>query len=270
MARILITGGLGNLGGKLFAHLRARGHHDIIRFDRADGAELAGDITRNEEAWAYGFAGVDCVFHFAAAVNPDDGWDKVMPLNVIGTQNVLKAMKRHAPGARMVFASSNHVMGAYRFREGMVTVEAPPAPFTPYGISKLIGEALCRAYVAEGCGSAIALRIGYCQAGDNVPGPQMHMGLWGQQMWLSNRDLVAALQGALEAPDVGFSILNLVSDNPGMRWDLSETRRVIGYVPQDGHAPVITDSVRADDARSAAGVLHSRQWSDDLSPWLGF
>jgi NAD+ dependent glucose-6-phosphate dehydrogenase len=268
--RILITGGLGNLGRKLRSHLEAQGYADIIGFDRAEGADLAGDISVYDEAWAKAFAGVDCVFHFAAAAAPDEPWQRVIPVNIVGTQNVLKAMKRYAPGARMVFASTNHVMGAYRFREGPVTPDMPPGPFTPYGISKYVGEQFCRAYVTEGCGSAIALRIGYCQQADNIPGPHMHMGLWGQQMWLSNGDFVAAGQGALEAPDVGFAVLNLMSDNPGMRWDLSETRRVIGYRPQDGHRPVITDSVRADDERSASGVLHSRDWLDDLSPWLGF
>jgi len=29
-----------------------------------------------------------------------------------------------------------------------------------------------------------------------------------------------------------------MSDNPGMRWDLAATRRILGYTPQDGAAPV--------------------------------
>jgi len=31
-----------------------------------------------------------------------------------------------------------------------------------------------------------------------------------------------------------------MSDNPGMRWDIEETRRVIGYVARDGHRPIVT------------------------------
>jgi NAD+ dependent glucose-6-phosphate dehydrogenase len=33
-------------------------------------------------------------------------------------------------------------------------------------------------------------------------------------------------------------VLNLMSANPGMRWDIDTTRRVIDYMPQDGAIPV--------------------------------
>ena len=34
-----------------------------------------------------------------------------------------------------------------------------------------------------------------------------------------------------------------MSDSPGMRWDIDTTKRVIGYAPQDGVAPVVTDAL---------------------------
>lgn len=34
------------------------------------------------------------------------------------------------------------------------------------------------------------------------------------------------------------AVLNPMSANPGMRWDIETTRRATGYVPQDGAAPV--------------------------------
>ena len=94
----------------------------------------------------------------------------------------------------------------------------------------------------------ICLRIGYCQRGENRPGATMTMGSWGQLMWLSDRDLCQAMERAVLVGDVGFAVLNLMSDNPGMRWDMDATRRVLGYVPRDGAVPILSDAARADEA----------------------
>jgi hypothetical protein len=71
---------------------------------------------------------------------------------------------------------------------------------------------------------------------------------WGQLMWLSDRDFCQALERSVVAEGIGFAVLNLMSDNPGMRWDISETRRLIGYAPQDGAAPQLTAAMQADEA----------------------
>jgi hypothetical protein len=34
-----------------------------------------------------------------------------------------------------------------------------------------------------------------------------------------------------------------MSDNPGMRWDIEQTRQVIGYAPRDGHLAVTTPAI---------------------------
>jgi NAD+ dependent glucose-6-phosphate dehydrogenase len=64
------------------------------------------------------------------------------------------------------------------------------------------------------------------------------MGLWGQLMWLSDRDFCHGVERAVLADGIGFTVLNLMSANPGMRWDIDATRRILGYVPQDGAVPV--------------------------------
>ena len=107
--------------------------------------------------------------------------------------------------------------------------------------------------------SFIALRIRWCRREPgNVPGPDMAYGVWGQQMWLSDRDMCHAMERAVAAANVPFAVLNLMSDNPGMRWDIDETRRVIGYHPRDGHRAVITDEIhRAEEmARHACALSH--------------
>lgn len=51
------------------------------------------------------------------------------------------------------------------------------------------------------------------------------MGTWGQQMWLSDRDYLDGMTAAATAPVQGFAVVNLMSDNPGMRWSLGAMAR---------------------------------------------
>ena len=54
-------------------------------------------------------------------------------------------------------------------------------------------------------------------------------------MWLSNADLIRLFDCAVEAEieDRLFAVLNGMSRNHGMRWDLSETAELLGYLPRD-------------------------------------
>jgi hypothetical protein len=88
-------------------------------------------------------------------------------------------------------------------------------------------------------------------------------------MWLSNRDLCNAMEQAVLAENLPFAVLNLMSDNPGMRWDIETTKRLIGYAPQDSHRPVVTPEIEQDEAtaqstRSLQSHLyemdHTRRW----------
>jgi nucleoside-diphosphate-sugar epimerase len=146
-------------------------------------------------------------------------------------------------------------MAGYRFTDDRLTTDLPPRPVNAYGASKLFGERAGAAlWRYEGI-SFVALRIGYCQRAEgNRPGPHMKHGLWGQQMWLSDRDLCQGFERAVLAQNLGYAVLNLMSDNSGMRWDLDATRQAIGYAPQDASVPVVTEETpRADRlARSEA------------------
>ena len=68
----------------------------------------------------------------------------------------------------------------------------------------------------------------------------MAMGRWGQEMWLSDRDFLNGMIAAISAKGIQFAALNLMSDNLGMRWDITETKRVIGYDPKDGSLARVT------------------------------
>ena len=244
LRRILVTGATGNLGAKAMRALAAVPNLAVLGMDRrvqstaVDGAQktVVADLERYDAAWARHFEGVACVLHLAADPKPVSGWDSVLRLNVDVSLNVLRAAEEAAV-ERVVFASSNWVFGGYRFTQDRLTSELPPRPVNPYGASKVFIERSGRALAARTPIAFLALRIGYCQPGDNRPGPHMAFGRWGQEMWLGNRDWAQAVVKAATAPFSGFATLNVVSRNTGMRWDLEEARTAIGYDPEERHAP---------------------------------
>jgi NAD+ dependent glucose-6-phosphate dehydrogenase/L-arabinose 1-dehydrogenase [NAD(P)+] len=61
---------------------------------------------------------------------------------------------------------------------------------------------------------------------------------------------------------VPFAILNLVSNNPGMRWDLGKTKRIIGYMPRDGFAPRLSPEDVEEDRVARTARLVPGQWLD--------
>ena len=255
---VVITGAAGSIGRKLSAHMAGLGW-TLRGFDvaGADGVVTA-DLLEADGAWTALLAGADAVIHLAAHPWPPGSWTESR-MNMDMTANVLRAAReRGVP--RVVLASSHWIMVGYRFAGLRITPDMEPAPLNPYGVSKLAGERMGRDAAAQGL-SVIALRIGWNQpTPGNLPGPHMIMGTYGQQLWLSDRDLCHGFERAVLAEGVGFAVLNLMSDNPGMMWDLEATRRVIGYAPGDGWTAVV-------DAEKAGQEAMARR-SRDLAAAL--
>ncbi len=114
------------------------------------------------------------------------------------------------------------------------TDAACPSNF--YSVTKRVNEQLGK-HVADRFGlSVIALRIGWVLQGDTRPGPRMGP-VEHQQLWLSNRDLCRGVECAIRAPNILLAIINLISDNQGMCWDLSTVARVLGWTPVDRYNP---------------------------------
>jgi nucleoside-diphosphate-sugar epimerase len=267
---VLITGAAGNIGTKLRAHFSGLGWtlRGLDKNPRGDDTITQADLAEWDDAWPGRFSGVDAVVHLAGDPSPQASWASVQRLNIDLTANVYEAAARHSV-PRVVFASSNWVMAGHRPGTGPLTSDMEPYPVNPYGVSKLAGERMGRALHLR-CGtSVICFRIGYAQRGDNRPGAHMGWSTWGQAMWLSDRDLCHAMERAVLADNIGFAVLNLMSDNPGMRWHIETTKRAIGYAPLDGAAPVATEVIRqnersAQDLRRIAErldeVLQERRW----------
>ena len=235
--RIVVTGSLGLLGAPLVTHLAAMGH-DVTGLDQQPAEESVrtypADLSRFDAAWTDLVAGHDAIVHLAASGHPRSPFEAVIPNNVDATLNVFEAARRGGV-KRVIVASSNWVLAGHRFDGSKLGAETSPEPVGAYGISKLMCERI-GAHFAEAHGmSVISARIGWVQrTHDNIPGAHMAMGRWGQLMWLSDRDFLDAMTAAVTVPVDGFNIVNLVSNNPGMRWSLEEARTVLSWTPQDG------------------------------------
>jgi GDP-4-dehydro-6-deoxy-D-mannose reductase len=92
----------------------------------------------------------DRIFHLAAQSYVPLSWaapQATFTINVLGTLNILEAMRQKSPNARMLFAGSSEEYGMVKPSECPITEDQPLRPLSPYGVSKVAGELLCRQYV---------------------------------------------------------------------------------------------------------------------------
>ncbi len=231
---VLITGAAGNIGQKLIAAWKDQ--YQLILIDSIESPKhdiIVADLSIRDEEWTSYFEEVDVVVHLAANPNEFASWEELENPNLDVLSNVFLASALGGVD-RIVFASSNHVMGGYRELGDMpITVDLPARPGNAYGASKLMGERLGMA-IAEAFGmSFVALRLGWCQRGINRPDALPDD--WSRSLWISNSDMVRLFECAVEAElgDTPSVVLNGLSNNRGTRWDLSKTAEILGFIPED-------------------------------------
>lgn len=170
---MLVTGGLGFIGANLVPRLLGQGARvrilDSTRVSESDTTSdqvqvLHGDV-RDATVVARAVDGVHAVVHLAAAgsvlesiTDPFENFE----INVRGTLTVLQAAEK-AGVAKFVFASTGGaIMGN---ATPPVNEQSLPWPISPYGASKLCGEAYCHAFAGSYGLNTVALRFA------NVFGP---------------------------------------------------------------------------------------------------
>jgi NAD+ dependent glucose-6-phosphate dehydrogenase len=254
--KVLITGAAGGIGQSLAAScretydLRLQVRRPEHPFEPERDVVIA-DIT-DLEATRPIAAGIDTIWHLAGDPNVPASWESVYANNILGVRNILEAA-RQASVRRVVFASTNHVMGKYDQDSAWpVYNDMPQRPDSLYGVSKAFGETIGRYYHDEYGLEFIALRIGWF-----METPHMKSDV-GRAMWLSPRDCAHAFQCATET-DVPHGVYYAISNNPNRRWDITDAMIEIGYRPQDSW----TDHVDPGEVIAAGERVHNSDWDAD-------
>lgn len=180
MKRMLVTGGAGFIGSNFVQYILDH-QKDLVLLVNLDLLTYAGNLEnlkavendpryrfvkgdiRDKELVEKLFAEYefDTVVHFAAESHVDRSIlepELFLTTNIVGTQTLLDAAKRHwklapddkysreyRPGVRYLQVSTDEVYGALG-KEGMFTETTPLSPNSPYSASKASADMVVRAY----------------------------------------------------------------------------------------------------------------------------
>lgn len=224
MKRVLLTGASGGVGTRLRQLLKPL-YPELVLSDLKAPADLRSDEEfiqadlADYAAVEKAVKGVDGIVHLGG-FSVEGPWETILNANIIGCYNLFEAAHK-AGTKRVVFASSNHVMG-FHPRSSKIGVEAVPKPDTRYGLSKLFGEGLGALYAYKHGMGVLSVRIG--NFGDK-PLDQRRLAIW-----LRPDDLVQLIRLGLEKPDLVYEVVYGMSDNKRAWWDNSHALS-LGYKP---------------------------------------
>ncbi len=273
LMRVLITGITGFLGSHLAEFLLAQG---------CEVVGLARDLTRTEnlralrakvklfEADIRDAARVetilaevrpDHVYHLAARAfipegdaNPQETYE----VNVMGTRHLLEALRRRAPKARALLASTARVYGCVTTTELPVTEAHPVRPIGPYAVSKARAEALWGEYYRQGI-------LGLIVRSFNHIGPRQSPAFVGADF---ARQIVAAEMGRC-APVVSVGNLDVRRDFLDVRDAVRAYWLALNSAPmfserEAGSPPLV--NVCSGEARSIQELLEGLLRLSTISP----
>src|SRR5450830_863016 len=196
--RLLLTGAAGGLGRVLRESLKP--YTRQLRL--SDIADLAPATSSQEEIQRCDLAdkaavdalvqGCDAIVHLGG-VSVERPFEEILEANIRGAFNLYEAARRHGV-QRVVFASSNHVIGFYPQTQRLDT-SVPHRPDGYYGLSKAFGEDLASFYFDRYGIETVSIRIG-----SSFTEPRDRRML---STWLSYRDLTELVRRSLVTPRGG-------------------------------------------------------------------
>ncbi len=238
LSRLLLTGAAGGLGKVLRERLQPMAR--VIRL--SDVAEMAPAAGAHEEVVPCNLAdktavdalvaGCDAIVHLGG-VSVERPFEEILEANIRGVFHVYEAARRHGV-KRIVFASSNHVIGFYKQTE-RIDAHAARRPDGYYGLSKSFGEDMAQFYYDRYGIETVSIRIG-----SSFPEPANRRMM---STWLSYRDLTTLIEKSLFTPGVKHTVVYGASANRDVWWDNSAAAH-LGFAPQDS-SEVFRDKVEA-------------------------
>ena len=229
--RLLLTGAAGGLGKVLRESLKPFARtlrlSDIVplpastdtRSDTSEEFQLC-DLA-DKQAVHELVQGVDAIVHFGG-VSTEHAFEDILGPNICGVFHIYEAARRHGV-KRVVFASSNHVIGFYK-QDETIDAHSPRRPDSYYGLSKSYGEDLATFYFDRYGIETVSIRIG-----SSFPEAQNRRML---ASWLSYDDLKQLIERGLFTPNVGHTVVYGASDNSTVWWD-NRLANHLGYQPKD-------------------------------------
>jgi UDP-glucose 4-epimerase len=276
--KVLVTGGSGNVGRAVVAEL-ARAH-EVTVLDLKPPAERRQrfvecsvlDLARLTRA----MRGFEAVVHMAAIPHPlTDPPQRVFRVNVMGTFNALEASVR-AGVRRFVFTSSDSTLGFVFMRHPHVPERLPVdethplRPQDPYGLSKLVGEEICRSFTSGHGIETICLRPAWVWHRREAEAVEHRVGnpaSLAKLLWAYNdeRDVAQAFRLAVERTDLpAHDVFFIPGDDVGSRLPTRELIRrylpgLARYAPKfRGRAALVSNA----KAKRVLGYRPQHSWRD--------
>lgn len=232
MRRILLTGAAGGIGSMLRKNLPREGDVfrlcDIAPMEANDTEELMiGDLA--DPAFAADVCrDVDAIVHMAGQAK-ESPWEKLIGPNLIAVTNLWDAARANGV-ERIVFGSSNHVVGMYP-----VGLELDPndmmRPDSRYGATKVFAEAVASLYADKYGIKSFLVRIGtFAARPENIRA---------LSTWISPRDLTAIIRVGLDAHYHCETVFG-VSRNT-RAWCDNSRAFALGYAPEDDAEDFLTE-----------------------------
>ena len=292
--KVLLTGAFGNVGASALHELLSRGHQ-VRCFDLKSPAnvKLARRIARKAEVvWGdlrspedVGRAvdGVDVAIHLgfiipklsATGIESESQPEVARQVNIVGTRNLIRALRAQPGPPRLIFSSSLHVYGLTQHLPPPRTSEDRPRPVEHYARHKVACERMVR---ISGLPWSI-LRFGAVLPLSVHPDPGMFDVPLGNRIeFVHTRDVGLALANAVESEAIWGKVL-LIGGGP--RCQLTYRQMMSSIMTAMGVGPLPDDAFTAEpfatdwlDTRESERLLHYQRrtlvdFTRDLARRLG-